>query len=56
MRWEYTVVVKTDSVDFVEALNQLGEQGWEAVSGNFTIGEIGSEEVPGGPPLNGLPS
>jgi hypothetical protein len=39
MNWEYQIV-KTDSPEtFQAALNKLGAEGWEAISGTYTIGE-----------------
>jgi hypothetical protein len=39
MNWEYQIV-KAESADaFVSSLNALGGEGWEAISGTYTIGE-----------------
>jgi hypothetical protein len=39
MNWEYQIV-KAESADaFQGALNNLGAEGWEAISGTYTIGE-----------------
>jgi len=39
MNWEYQIV-KTDSPEnFQASLNKLGAEGWEAISGTYTIGE-----------------
>ena len=39
MKWEYHVIAKPDLGDFIDLLNRLGEEGWEAISGTYTIGE-----------------
>jgi hypothetical protein len=56
MKWEYQVVAATDLGDFVSRLNRLGEDGWEAISGTYTLGEpetrmmgVGTAEFPGSP-------
>jgi len=39
MNWEYQII-KADSAEaFQASLNELGAQGWEAITGNYTIGE-----------------
>ena len=39
MNWEYQII-KADIADtFQAALNKLGAEGWEAISGGYTIGE-----------------
>jgi hypothetical protein len=39
MNWEHQVI-KADTVEtFQSSLNQLGAEGWEAISGTYTIGE-----------------
>lgn len=58
MKWEYQVITKTDLGDFIAWLNRLGDEGWEAISGTYTLGEpisveissrIGSVPAPGKP-------
>jgi hypothetical protein len=39
MNWEYQII-KTDSSEaFQSSLNKLGAEGWEAISGTYTVGE-----------------
>ncbi len=39
MKWEYQIV-RADTVDdFQSALNKLGSDGWEAISGAYSVGE-----------------
>jgi len=35
MKWEYQVVAKADLGDFIQCLNQMGNDGWEAISGTY---------------------
>ncbi len=51
MRWEYQVVAKNDLEEFMMWFNDLGEEGWEAISGNYTTGKPYSERQPGGYPM-----
>jgi hypothetical protein len=52
MNWEYQIV-KADIADtFQAALNTLGAEGWEAVSGGFTIGENKKVSLGQGMPLS----
>jgi hypothetical protein len=39
MGWEYQVVKSESSDAFLAALNALGGDGWEAISGGFGMGE-----------------
>ncbi len=48
MKWEYQVIAKTDLEGFMEALNRLGTEGWEAISGTHTIGPSSRVPVGGG--------
>ena len=34
MKWEYHVIAKPDLGDFIDLLNRLGEEGWEAIFRN----------------------
>lgn len=38
-KWEYRVVREEKSETFQSVLNTLGSEGWEAVSGQYGIGE-----------------
>jgi hypothetical protein len=38
MKWEHQVVAKSDLTEFITALNRSGDEGWEAVSGTYSIG------------------
>jgi hypothetical protein len=39
MKWEYKIA-KSDTVEnFESLLNQLGSEGWEAISGGYAAGE-----------------
>ncbi len=40
MNWEYQVVKEESAEAFQGALNNLGAEGWEAISGTYTIGEL----------------
>ena len=40
MKWAYQLVRAEDSEKFLSSLNSLGSEGWEAVSGAYTIGEV----------------
>ena len=39
MNWEYQIVRADKGDDFLASLNKLGGEGWEAISGTYTIGE-----------------
>ena len=39
MNWEYQIVRADKGDDFLASLNKLGGEGWEAISGGYTIGE-----------------
>jgi hypothetical protein len=38
MKWEHQVVAKSDLAEFIVALNHVGDEVWEAVSGAYSIG------------------
>jgi hypothetical protein len=38
MKWEHKVVAQSDLAEFIAVLNGVGDEGWEAVSGNFSMG------------------
>jgi len=39
MNWEYQVIKADGPETFEASLNRLGAEGWEAISGTYTIGE-----------------
>jgi hypothetical protein len=39
MNWEYKIVRADNVESFETSLNKLGSEGWEAISGAYTIGE-----------------
>jgi hypothetical protein len=47
MKWEYQVVAKVDLGDFIQWLNQMGNDGWEAISGTYVPSGSGLIERPG---------
>ncbi len=52
MNWEYQII-KADLADtFLAALNKLGAEGWEAISGGYTIGENKKISLGQGMPLS----
>ncbi len=52
MKWEYRVV-RADTVENFEiALNLLGIEGWEAMSGNYAVGESKKVSLGQGMPLS----
>jgi len=52
MKWEYRVA-RADTVEnFETALNQLGLEGWEAISGNYAVGESKRVSLGQGMPLS----
>lgn len=44
-KWEYTVVSTPHVSEFEKTLNELGAQGWEAISGANCIGEAMSVDI-----------
>ena len=38
-KWEYHAFTADDIHSFLSALNSFGNEGWEAVSANYTMGE-----------------
>jgi hypothetical protein len=57
MKWEHQVVAKSDLTEFIATLNQSGDEGWEAVSGTYSIGVPQRISVGGGTTVDrpGLP-
>ncbi len=52
MNWEYQII-KADIADTFQAtLNKLGAEGWEAISGGYTIGENKKISLGQGMPLS----
>ena len=47
VKWEYQVIVKEDLSEFILQLNQLGDEGWEAISGANCVGETQTVPVTG---------
>jgi hypothetical protein len=39
MKWEYQITSTETAEAFVSSRNTLGAEGWEAISGNYAIGE-----------------
>ena len=39
MNWEHQVIKADSAETFQSSLNKLGAEGWEAISGTYTIGE-----------------
>ncbi len=57
MKWEYLAIESPDRAEFIAALNHLGNDGWEAISGTYAVGKpvtvpigsAGTIERPGPP-------
>ncbi len=52
MNWEYQIVRADTAETFQSALNKLGAEGWEAISGGYTIGENKKVSLGQGMPLS----
>jgi len=48
MKWEYQVIIKETLGEFIDALNLSGNEGWEAISGTYSVGTPQRVSVGGG--------